>query len=256
MGNVFRNSFLMKLTPSNSPTRPAFTLIELLVVIAIIAILAAILFPVFARARENARRSSCQSNLKQIGLGVLQYTQDYDEKYPNQAPGDTTAIGNPLGSNAVTIPDKTQPYIKSAQVWVCPSSSQNVNTGGGVPVYISYHYNGALIENGTTQPTGISQAAVAEVARTVMLRDAANKRSFNSFILRPRTFGDPSSPTTTQLDWVNGTTGDRADFRNVANIEPHFNGYNLLLCDGHVKYYDASKLGAGDAVAFMPDGKN
>src|SRR5687768_5924591 len=59
-----------------------FTLIELLVVIAIIAILAAILFPVFARARENARRSSCQSNLKQIGLGFAQYTQDYDEKMP------------------------------------------------------------------------------------------------------------------------------------------------------------------------------
>ncbi|RYG53119.1 DUF1559 domain-containing protein, partial [bacterium] len=61
-------------------TRKAFTLIELLVVIAIIAILAAILFPVFGRARENARRSSCQSNLKQIGLGIMQYTQDYDER--------------------------------------------------------------------------------------------------------------------------------------------------------------------------------
>ena len=69
-------------SPTHAKTRSAFTLIELLVVIAIIAILAAILFPVFARARENARRSSCQSNLKQIGLGVLQYTQDYDEFYP------------------------------------------------------------------------------------------------------------------------------------------------------------------------------
>ena len=65
---------------SNRKVRSAFTLIELLVVIAIIAILAAILFPVFARARENARRSSCQSNLKQIALGFIQYTQDYDEK--------------------------------------------------------------------------------------------------------------------------------------------------------------------------------
>jgi len=62
--------------------KSAFTLIELLVVIAIISILAAILFPVFGRARENARRASCMSNLKQIGLAIMQYTQDYDEKYP------------------------------------------------------------------------------------------------------------------------------------------------------------------------------
>src|ERR1043165_2296074 len=62
--------------------RSGFTLVELLVVIAIIALLSAILFPVFSRARENARRSSCQSNLKQLGLGILQYTQDYDEKFP------------------------------------------------------------------------------------------------------------------------------------------------------------------------------
>ena len=68
--------------PSKKFAKTAFTLIELLVVIAIIAILAAILFPVFARARENARRSSCSSNLKQIGLGIVQYTQDYDEKLP------------------------------------------------------------------------------------------------------------------------------------------------------------------------------
>ncbi len=251
----------MKFTQSTSiarSKRSAFTLIELLVVIAIIAILAAILFPVFARARENARRSSCQSNLKQIGLGVLQYIQDYDEKYPNQLPGDaaaTAAISVPMGSVARTIPDKTHPYVKSTQIWKCPSSSQDI---GGGPVYVSYHYNGALIVPNGTEYTGISQAALEEVSRIEMLRDPANKRAFSNFYLRPRAFGDPSSPTTTQLEWVNAPfpVGDRADFRNPLNIEPHFKGYNLLMCDGHVKYYDESKLGAGDAVAFMPDGKN
>jgi prepilin-type N-terminal cleavage/methylation domain-containing protein len=94
-----------------------FTLIELLVVIAIIAILAAILFPVFARARENARRASCQSNLKQIGLGLLQYTQDYDETLP--------PAGHFNTSPQIWVWMDLDPYIKSQQLWKCPS-----NTGG------------------------------------------------------------------------------------------------------------------------------
>src|SRR3954465_11814520 len=82
-----------------------FTLTQLLVVIAIIAILAAILFPVFARARENARRSSCQSQMKQIGLGLMQYTQDYDEKMPNVGVDTYAATGYWQGA--------LQPYLKS-----------------------------------------------------------------------------------------------------------------------------------------------
>src|SRR6186997_2874835 len=101
--------------------RKGFTLIELLVVIAIIAILAAILFPVFARARENARRSSCQSNLKQLGLGFAQYTQDYDERLPEFSNG-----------NPVTGPfafdgwgNSIQSYVKSYQILKCPSGARS-----------------------------------------------------------------------------------------------------------------------------------
>jgi prepilin-type N-terminal cleavage/methylation domain-containing protein len=98
-----------------------FTLIELLIVIAIIVILAAILFPVFARARENARRSSCQSNLKQIGLGVMQYTQGYDERNPmkNQ-------------SNNLRWNQAIQPYVKSVQLFACPSNPMNTTNNIGV----------------------------------------------------------------------------------------------------------------------------
>src|SRR5687768_3857109 len=100
----------VKALPEN---RSAFTLIELLVVIAVIALLAAILFPVFARARENARRASCQSNLKQIGIGLMQYTQDYDERFPVRL-----ATG---GNGNYVVP--IMPYVKSVQVFKCPSDT-------------------------------------------------------------------------------------------------------------------------------------
>ncbi len=96
-------------------TRRGFTLIELLVVIAIIAILAAILFPVFARAREKARQASCQSNLKQLALGYLMYAQDYDEWFPGFLTGNT-AIAR------YGWYDVIQPYLKNRQVYLCPSS--------------------------------------------------------------------------------------------------------------------------------------
>lgn len=101
--------------------KSGFTLIELLVVIAIIAILAAILFPVFARARENARRASCQSNLKQIGLGLIQYVQDYDERLPLRRFAPSVAPNWDDNSWRTVI----QPYVKSTQVMVCPSNPDN-----------------------------------------------------------------------------------------------------------------------------------
>jgi prepilin-type N-terminal cleavage/methylation domain-containing protein/prepilin-type processing-associated H-X9-DG protein len=101
-----------------------FTLIELLVVIAIIAILAAILFPVFGRARENARRSSCMNNLKQIGLGIMQYSQDYDETLPLAGINYSNAS---CGPNPVKVSWRTIifPYVKSSQLFSCPSNQRN-----------------------------------------------------------------------------------------------------------------------------------
>ena len=109
---------------TSARARRGFTLIELLVVIAIIAILAAILFPVFAKAREQARKTSCLSNMKQIGLGIMQYKQDYDEKFPMAyfyVNGATSAGGYVHWTGSM------QPYIKSEQLFVCPSDA-----GGGI----------------------------------------------------------------------------------------------------------------------------
>jgi prepilin-type N-terminal cleavage/methylation domain-containing protein/prepilin-type processing-associated H-X9-DG protein len=101
--------------------RSGFTLIELLVVIAIIAILAAILFPVFARAREKARQASCMAHLKQIGLAMAMYCQDHDGYMPNCATQKTT---NPW--NLPLLPWVLQPYIKNTGIWRCPSDSDKL----------------------------------------------------------------------------------------------------------------------------------
>ena len=126
--------------------RSAFTLIELLLVIAIISLLAAILVPVFARAREKARQTSCSSNLKQIGLGLMQYVQDFDETYPFTFYGYTLGVGNTYVPGAgYHWTGAIQPYIKSTAVFSCPSNTKN----GGFPnspvtatTPISYGANG------------------------------------------------------------------------------------------------------------------
>jgi prepilin-type N-terminal cleavage/methylation domain-containing protein len=110
-----------------------FTLVELLVVIAIIAILAAILFPVFARARENARRASCLSNLKQMGVGIMMYTQDYDEIYPE------------MNTNGRAWMYNIQPYVQNYNVFACPSSDQGY---GGTTSYTFTQNGYAYIQAG------------------------------------------------------------------------------------------------------------
>src|SRR5881398_2657875 len=129
---ILRYSYKEKRAMSNPPRRSAFTLIELLVVIAIIAILAAILFPVFAQAREKARGASCLSNLKQMGLAWMMYAQDYDEMYPTAAPGGDSNWGRCVdmkdrGSFGGWIGNLLVPYSKNVNIFTCPSNPQLSN---------------------------------------------------------------------------------------------------------------------------------
>ncbi len=138
-------------------TKKSFTLIELLVVIAIIAILAAILFPAFARVRESARRSSCQSNLKQIGLGIEQYKQDYDGTYPMAyfyVNGSSSANGYNQWTGTI------QPYVKSTQLFVCPSDPN----GGISPTNCNVATNPGCDAGQTYQTAGLTDNQVPRLS--------------------------------------------------------------------------------------------
>jgi prepilin-type N-terminal cleavage/methylation domain-containing protein len=241
--------------------RRGFTLIELLVVIAIIAILAAILFPVFAKAREKARQASCQSNNKQLGLAFTQYVQDYDEKYPS---------GN--DANGTGWASQIYQYVKSTGLYKCPDDGTQpvIYSGTAQDVPISYAMNSDLTTRGIA--AGVSSASFVSPASTVLLFEVTGCIS------------DPTNATsvagygcTTPIVATGSATGDGVDYAaeggggallgggsvqyaegtnssiggqgkgvtQVNAVAYHDPGTMYLAADGHVKFLRPEKVSAG-----------
>jgi prepilin-type N-terminal cleavage/methylation domain-containing protein/prepilin-type processing-associated H-X9-DG protein len=235
--------------------RFAFTLIELLVVIAIIAILAAILFPVFAQAREKARAISCLSNEKQLALGVLQYAQDYDETYPIGMTSDDIPGG--WGPIQDYWPGKIQPYIKNFQVFGCPTDPDGgrlahslrapntwIDTWAGYG--ISYSAN-AMFDTGTWSPGFPAAGAVGVGGQTGWLRDAANRLAP---IQRPAETVMLTEQYTS--DWEKSTTPDFGMNCCIWGKWTGFGGPQLLFSN---ELELPSANGANWGAGKLPDGR-
>ncbi|MBM3473945.1 MAG: DUF1559 domain-containing protein [Armatimonadetes bacterium] len=217
-----------------------FTLIELLVVIAIIAILAAILFPVFARAREKARQASCQSNLKQLILATLMYATDYDQRYPV---GRTWCNQNDVNRNYQYY-QLVQPYVKNWQLFACPSSTRQC-ANGSIPHHgVNDMINAGKIPNTFQLSYGYSEnlwnswrAGVDAGfcgALTAGRSQESGRPTPASFVL----FADAAGLVNSgwRIGWANECgVGCNAPRQIDANTR-HNGGSNVAFLDGHVKF--------------------
>ena len=245
--------------------RRGFTLIELLVVIAIIAILAAILFPVFAKVRENARRISCESNMKQIGIALTQYQQDADEKFPCGLVGGnppTVRTNSPATGVGVGWAGEIGPFMKSQQIIKCPDDS------GSTPFTDSYALNEFLptssiaglaapattvlcfeVKNATANPTvtdenatGRSGWGVSAVGDGWPDPGGGNANLPNDIANQVNCSASPcQNLAPTALPALGG-----ANARHNQTTNPFDGSAVYLLADGHVKYYNTRYLSAGE----------
>jgi len=239
--------------------RSGFTLIELLVVIAIIAILAAILFPVFAQAREKARQTSCLSNTKQIALGIMMYTQDYDESFPLEAgqlgagAGYAWQYNLPLPADWPNVQDArqyaarvhwaetTQPYIKNYQLHACPSATiitratYDYTKALKTPAPSTYTYNGLL--------HSYNMAGVATPASLPMMFEGRGKAQVKGYALSNPALicDDGTQPCFYKPAGGSGNGSTSTMFVLSGSMWVHSGGCNFALTDGHAKW---RRLGA------------
>lgn len=217
-------------------TRGGFTLIELLVVIAIIAILASILFPVFARAREQARKASCASNEKQLALAMLQYAQDYDEQLPPFSHGNgykgSAGYG---GADGMRWADMIFPYVKSKQVYDCVSGDHRLDIlAGGQWFQISTYSYGYVSPSSGAADYGVAGRGLAEIedaSGTIMLADDGRQDSGVDEESIGRMIPNAADTLDTLATRVNG-------FRHTGCNQNDAGSYalNAAYVDGHVKF--------------------
>ena len=221
-----------------------FTLIELLVVVAIIGLLAAILFPVFARARENARRASCMSNLQQMNLGIMQYVQDNDEFFPPYEWTGQTATppdGKFWASGTWYWPQMIYPYTKSTQIYLCPDAPSKYQFGPNAPNFANYGANALIMNYTQTHVAGrpmVNDSTIVSPATIYLIMDAGCINIAPYYPLHPDTYVQyiPGTGPGSAANLGALTSTGIAELKSDFNSGRHFDGVNVGFADGHVKW--------------------
>ncbi len=210
--------------------RSGFTLIELLVVIAIIAILAAILFPVFAQAREKARATMCLSNCRQLGLAIQMYADDHDEAFPCSCMTGMSMDGM-MSSNLQSWLDTVLPYIKSQGLYHCPSDSSPLWTSMDTPRRSSYGFNAYFIP--IQEPYfGVRMAQINRPAECILVTELADAWTQDFFM--PMYWGDPPKVTNADMQMMEWDMMKQEPISLA--IRRHQDGANYVFAEGHAKF--------------------